>query len=166
MSARVERALPPAGGRAAADARICALLTGPKPGPIAERLAVLTFAGRRTGRRYTLPVGVHELDGSQVIATSGGWRHNFTGGGYADILWRSERRAAQLAAVTDPSRTARGYLDLYCRYQEAAGRRLGITVTGEPDVAAFRDAVDRCGLTLLEVRFCTSAPISPERTAL
>ncbi|MGI5171059.1 hypothetical protein ACQEU3_42580 [Spirillospora sp. CA-253888] len=167
-AARIERALPPADERAEADARMCALLTGPEPGPLGERLAVLRFTGRRTGRRYELPVGVHALDGGPVIATSGGWRHNFAGGAEAEIVWRGERRTARLVPVPDPERTARGYLELYRRYREAAERRLGIAVTGEPDLGAFRAAVDRCGLALLEVRPAAGpnpSHVSPERTA-
>ncbi|MFI0411616.1 hypothetical protein [Actinomadura sp. 3N508] len=174
MGARIERALPPAEERAAANERMRDLLTGPEPGPMAERLAVLRFTGRRTGRRYELPVGVHSIDDIPVIATSGGWRHNFADGAGTEIIWRGARRTARLVAVTDPDRTARGYLELYRRYEDAAERRLGITVTGDPDLDAFRGAVDRCGLSLLEVRFDTegdgasdSCPshVSAERTS-
>ncbi|MCM2387232.1 hypothetical protein [Streptomyces albipurpureus] len=171
MSTRVERALPDGEERVRADARMRALLAGPAPGPIAERLALLHFTGRRTGRLYTVPAGIHRLTATPenglgaspvpplVVATGSPWRHNFTGGAGGELTWRGRRTPARFTLVTDLERTARGYLMLYQRYGDAAGRRLGIAVTGEdaPGLAEFTEAVDRCGLALVEVGLAPDA---------
>lgn len=154
MTVIIERALPDTAERAEADARMRELLTGPGAGPVAERLALLHFTGRRSGRPYTVPAGVHRLGDRLVVATGSAWRHNFTGGAPGELTWRGERRAARFVLLTDAAATARGYLELYERYGAQAPRRLGITVRGQtpPGPDDFRDAVGRCGLSLVEVR--------------
>ncbi|MCT9079659.1 PNPOx family protein [Streptomyces fulvoviolaceus] len=153
MNPVVVRDLPDGPERAAGDARMRELLSGPAPGPVAERLALLHFTGRRSGRPYTVPAGVHTLDGVLVVATGSGWRHNFAGGMEGWLTWRGQRRTVRFALVDDAERTARGYLELYRRYGEAAPRRLGIAVRGEgaPGLDEFREAVIRHGLCLVEV---------------
>ncbi|MFJ3335874.1 hypothetical protein [Streptomyces sp. NPDC086766] len=153
MSAEVVRDLPEGEERAAADARMRDLLARPNPGPLAERIALLHFTGRRTGRPYTVPAGVHTLGGDLVVATGSGWRHNFEGGARGALTWRGRNLPARFALMTDVERIARGYLELYRRYGEAAPRRLGIAVRGgeAPGLEAFREAVVRRGLSLVTV---------------
>ncbi|GAB2735720.1 hypothetical protein [Streptomyces bullii] len=160
MNPVVVRDLPEGAERAAADARMRELLSRPEPGPVAERLALLHFTGRRSGRAYTVPAGVHTLGGALVVATGSGWRHNFAGGTAGELTWRGQRRPVGFALVDDAERTARGYLELYRRYGEAAPRRLGIAVRGEgaPGLAEFREAVARHGLSLVEVTHVTDVP--------
>ncbi|MFJ7335354.1 hypothetical protein ACIQU3_12225 [Streptomyces sp. NPDC101110] len=160
MSPDVVRRLPEGPERAAADARMRELLARPEPGPVAERLALLHFTGRHSGRPYTVPAGVHSLGGALVVATGSGWRHNFAGGSPGELTWRGRRRPVRFALVGDAERTARGYLELYRRYGEEAPRRLGIAVRGEgvPGLGEFREAVARYGLSLVEVTLLTRAP--------
>ncbi|MFE5814068.1 hypothetical protein [Streptomyces sp. NPDC056479] len=160
MTPVVVRDLPEGAERAAADVRMRELLSRPEPGPVAERLALLHFTGRRSGRPYTVPAGVHTLGGALVVATGSGWRHNFAGGSAGELTWRGQRRPVRFALVDDAERTARGYLELYRRYGEAAPRRLGIAVRGEggPGLAEFREAVAGQGLSLVEVTHVTPVP--------
>ncbi|MFD9004811.1 hypothetical protein ACFV0T_28270 [Streptomyces sp. NPDC059582] len=153
MRSVVQRALPDGPEGARDDARMREMLSRPNPGPVADRLALLHFTGRRTGRPYTVPVGVHQLGGGLAVASASRWRHNFAGGADGELTWRGERRPVRCTLVTDAERTARGYLELYERYGAAAARRLGISVSGEqaPGLEEFRDAVDTHGLSLVEV---------------
>ena len=41
---------------------------------------VLRFFGRKTGRRYDIPVVAHRLDGELYALTDTPWRHNFRDG--------------------------------------------------------------------------------------
>ncbi|GGZ10926.1 hypothetical protein [Streptomyces poonensis] len=169
MSPVVVRDLPEGEERATADARMRELLSAPAPGPMAERLALLHFTGRRSGRPYTVPAGVHTLGGALVVATGSGWRHNFAGGSAGELTWRGQRRPVRFSLVDDAERTAHGYLELYRRYGEAAPRRLGIAVRGEgaPGLDAFRAAVTRHGLSFVEVTHLpagSSAPASDAST--
>ncbi|MGW2255599.1 hypothetical protein ACWCXH_36355 [Kitasatospora sp. NPDC001660] len=147
----VRRALPTGPERAEADGRMRELLSRADPGPVAQHLALLHFTGRRSGRPYTVPAGVHRLGNGLVVATGSGWRHNFAGGAAGELTWRGRRGPVRYRLAEDAERTAGGYLELYHRYGETAGRRLGITVTGTPDLAAFRAAVTAHGLALVDV---------------
>ncbi|MDH6113749.1 hypothetical protein P3T36_005739 [Kitasatospora sp. MAP12-15] len=150
----IERALRTGPESEQADARMRELLSRPDPGPVAEYLALLHFSGRRSGRRYTVPAGVHGIGTALMIATGSSWRHNFAGGREGELTWRGVCRPAGFLLLRDPELTARGYLELYRRYGAAtAQRRLGIAVAegSEPELDDFRDAVERCGLSLVEV---------------
>ncbi|WP_328930695.1 hypothetical protein OG429_40875 (plasmid) [Streptomyces sp. NBC_00190] len=157
---RVARALPGAEDRAAANARMIAILSRPDPGPVAEHLALLHFTGRRSGGAHTVPAGVHRLADGLVIATGSAWRHNFAGGADGELTWRGRREPVRFELVTDPERTARGYLELYERYgAEAAHRRLGILVAEDgpaPTLDDFRAAVAGIPLALVAVTATTS----------
>ncbi|MFJ7081876.1 hypothetical protein ACIQU8_01360 [Streptomyces griseus] len=163
----ITRVLPSAEERAAANARMIAVLSGPDPGPVAEHLALLHFTGRRSGRAHTVPAGVHRIGGALFIATGSLWRHNFTDGAAGEITWRGSRLPVRFALVTDAEQTARGYHDLYERYgAEAAQRRLGITVADgtTPTLAAFRAAATGIPLALVSVTPTTESVMN-ERTS-
>ena len=140
--------------QAVANARITALLSRPDPGPVATHLALVHFTGRRSKRPYTVPAGVHRLDGALYLATSSSWRHNFTPAADGELTWQGRRTPARFRLVTDPEPTARGYLELWQRYgRESGPRRLGITVTDgpQPTLDDFRAAVAAGPLTLVSV---------------
>jgi hypothetical protein len=49
-------------------------------------IALLLFTGRRSGRRFAVPVGVHDVGGQLTVFTAGRWRWNFAGGHPVDVL--------------------------------------------------------------------------------
>lgn len=63
---------------------------------------VLHITGRRTGRRYDIPVGYHDIDGQRTVVTSAGWRRNLRGGADVEVTLRGRRRHARAALVEDP----------------------------------------------------------------
>jgi len=152
--ARITRAPRDAKEQAAANARMSALLSAPDPGPAATHLALVHFTGRRSNQPYTVPAGVHRLDGALYLATSSSWRHNFTDTADGELTWQGRRTPARLRLVTDAELTARGYLELWQRYGlEAGPRRLGIAVADgpEPTLDDFRAAVADIPLTFVAV---------------
>jgi len=56
------------------------LLRSPLASRLPPALTLLEFAGRRSGRRFAVPVGVHEVQDGSVVFTEAGWRRNFAGG--------------------------------------------------------------------------------------
>ncbi|HVN10904.1 MAG TPA: nitroreductase/quinone reductase family protein [Kineosporiaceae bacterium] len=67
-------------------------------------LLVLHLRGRRTGRRYDIPVGYVDLDGRLVVVTQHAWRVNLRGGADVEITHRGRRR--QMHADLDEEPTA------------------------------------------------------------
>jgi hypothetical protein len=157
MSALIEPALT---GQPGHEDHMRRLLAGPDPGPVGERVGLLHFTGRRSGRAFVIPAGVHPLGGALVVATSRHWRHNFAGGADGQLTWRGRCHQARYRLLPDTVRTARGYLELYQRYGETASRRLGIAVQGPEPVTQedFRAAVERHGLSLVDIFLLDGLP--------
>ncbi|MFC7962366.1 grhN [Rhodococcoides kroppenstedtii] len=64
---------------------------------------MLTVTGRRTGRRFTVPVGVHEIDHQRLIFTDAPWRINFRGGAPAQLLCAGQHSTVDVTLVEDPT---------------------------------------------------------------
>ena len=71
-----------------------------------EQLALLEFDGRRTGRRFRVPVGWHEADGVPVVFTPAAWRANFQDGAAAVVHHRGRSACVTGTLVTDPTEVA------------------------------------------------------------
>jgi hypothetical protein len=82
------------------------LLSSPL-GRLVKPFALLEFRGRRTGRQYRVPVGVHDVDGTLVVSTEAGWRRNFAGGAECTLRHRGRARSMHGTLVTDPEVVAR-----------------------------------------------------------
>ena len=109
MSAAVEvgvqNAMPPAGALRIVNPVLRALLRTPI-GRLIRGLAVVEFAGARTGRRHRVVVGWHVVDGHSFVITPATWRANFRGGRPATVV-RGGRRADYIATLdVDPHTVA------------------------------------------------------------
>lgn len=74
-----------------------AVLSSPLHPLLSHGLALITVTGRRSGRRYTFPVGYHQ-DGDRIIVDVGWperkrWWRNLTHGGPVEMRIRGKRRA-------------------------------------------------------------------------
>ncbi len=71
-------------------------------GRLVGPFALLEFSGRRSGRRYRIPVGWHESNGQPVVFTPAPWRINFVGGARTTAYYRGRRIEMTGLLVTDP----------------------------------------------------------------
>jgi hypothetical protein len=53
---------------------------------IGKGFMVLNFAGRKTGRQFTLPVSAHVIDNDLYALTGATWKQNFRGGASALVV--------------------------------------------------------------------------------
>ena len=81
-----------------------ALLRSPAGGPMRRQFMVLRFSGRKTGRRYDIPVVAHRLDGELYALTDAPWRNNFRDGADVDPHLRDCRRAGPVDQAPRPAR--------------------------------------------------------------
>jgi hypothetical protein len=72
-------------------------------------LALLSFTGRKTGRRYTVPVGYHELDGNGVVLTASRWRVNLRGGADVEVEHLGRQVPMRAELIDDPHEVAQIY---------------------------------------------------------
>jgi hypothetical protein len=116
-------------------------------------LVLLEFDGRRSGRRYRVPVGWHEVDGGAAVFTPAPWRANFAERRPVTVHHRGRRRHLTGTLETDPGRIAAA-LQFLCD-QRGSPRSVGLAVpvghrATEADVLAvnrqlirFTDRVER-----------------------
>lgn len=55
-------------------------------GSLRNQMMVVDVAGRKTGRRYSIPLSAHRIDDVLYAMTSASWKGNFRGGAEARIL--------------------------------------------------------------------------------
>jgi hypothetical protein len=75
-------------------------------GRLVRPFALLDFTGRRTGRRFLVPVGWHETDSGRIVVTPAPWRVNFHDG-IPVTVWFRGRREQFIGTLDDgPTRVA------------------------------------------------------------
>ncbi|HET7475673.1 MAG TPA: hypothetical protein VFJ97_06560 [Dermatophilaceae bacterium] len=102
------------------------LLLSPLGDRMPPAMAVIEFTGRRSGRRYAVPVGVHDVPGGPVVFTESPWRRNFAGGGQVTVTRGRDRRRGRGVLVQDPDAVADA---LSIAVDKAGPRNLAMRVT-------------------------------------
>lgn len=123
-------------------------------GETARRLMVLHVTGRKSGRRYRIPVARQMVGARLCTFTDAAWRHNLRGGARIEVTIDGATRPAHAELEEDPGRVARVFLD---RIEEVgvreAQRILGIRVrvARDPTLHELRDAILQSGLSIVYV---------------
>jgi hypothetical protein len=118
------------------------------------RIQVLHVTGRKTGRRYTIVVGHHEIDGASVVFTSMPWRVNVRGGADVLVTYQGRIWRAHAVLVEDPDEVADAYTAMIQRLGwKAAQRQLGMKINlgRAPTHAELVQAVRREHLSLISL---------------
>ncbi len=96
-----------------------------------QGLSILTVTGRRTGKRYAVPVSVLDLDGSPIVLTASRWSVNLRGGAEVEVRAGRTTRRMHATLDEDPERVA----DVYERLLPTVGvehaKRLGLVLAGD-----------------------------------
>ena len=66
-----------------------------------KRLITVYVVGRKSGRRYAVPVAYTRRDGTLLVGTQFGWARNMRSGDPVDIRLAGKRRSADVRMVTD-----------------------------------------------------------------
>jgi hypothetical protein len=133
------------------------LLRTPILGGAREQLMVVSFNGRKTGRRYSVPVGAHRIDDQLYALVGAPWKRNFRDGATADVLLNGKSAAMRGELIEDRSVVA----DLYHRGAESYGaktaqRSMGLKFRDQriPTLEEFTEAVHENHLAA--IRFSTA----------
>jgi len=68
---------------------------------IGRRLVTIYVVGRKSGRRYVVPVAYTEYDGTMLIGTPFAWGRNLRTGQPVDVRVKGRRRRADVLVVRD-----------------------------------------------------------------
>lgn len=111
---------------------IRSMLHTPLLGSARKQMMVLTFTGRKTHRRYTLPVSAHHVENDLYALTGARWRLNFRGGADVDVFYDGATSTQRGELIEDETIVA----DLYHRCAESYGSKTAQRSLG----LKFRDA--------------------------
>jgi hypothetical protein len=146
---------PPAALLKVGNAVFRTLLRSPLHGVVSGSFVLLHVTGRKTGRRYDIVVGRHDVDGGLLVVTSVPWRKNFAGGAALEVSDRGRRRPAHGDLVEDPDVVAELYRAEIERLGRKRANRLGIKINVErtPTHEELADAVRRDNLSVVRIRY-------------
>ncbi|MUL81550.1 MULTISPECIES: hypothetical protein [unclassified Mycolicibacterium] len=146
QSPAVTAAHPPEAMLRAANPILRFLLRTPLAGPARKQFMVVTISGRKTGRRYEIPVSAHRIDNDLYAITNAGWRHNFRDGATAEVLYDGQKKTMRGELIQDRAAAA----ELFHRCAESYGvtraqRMMGLKFRDQriPTSEDFAEAIGR-----------------------
>jgi F420H(2)-dependent quinone reductase len=131
-----------------------ALLRSPLHSLVDKDFVILHLTGRRSGRRYSIVVGRHTLDGVLTVMTSSPWRLNIQGGADVEVTSDGQTRRGTAVLIEDREQATRAYAaEIHRIGWKAAQRTLGlkISVGREPTLDELRVVADRDHLSLIRI---------------
>ena len=118
-----------------------ALLRSPFHSRVSGQLMLLTFTGRKTGKKFSTPVGYLRKGNQVLVFTHSAWWKNFIGS--APVSLRIQGRELQGIAqpVSDPQAVHSMVLDLIAANGEERSRQMGFWVQPGATTAEVAQAV-------------------------
>ena len=144
----IELAHPPQALLAVLDPTLRFMLSSPL-GSRLKDFMVVSFNGRKTGKRYSVPVSAHTLDGDLYVLLNAAWKNNFRDGAPADVRYAGKTTTMQGQLISDPAAVAAVANKVASGYgAKKAQRSMGLKFNGDtvPSVAEFEEASRRLGL--------------------
>ncbi|MFC7272754.1 hypothetical protein ACFQS1_02070 [Paractinoplanes rhizophilus] len=106
---------------------------------VGTRLITVHVVGRKSGKRYTVPVAYAAHQGALLIGTPFAWARNLRTGDTVDVTYKGRRRRATVEAITDEAGVTRGYEVIARDNHNFAGfNNIALDRDGNPDAAGLR----------------------------
>jgi deazaflavin-dependent oxidoreductase (nitroreductase family) len=120
---------------------------------LGRRLITVYVVGRKTGRRYAVPVAYTRDKASLLIGTPFGWARNLRTGEPVDVRYMGRRRSAEVRLVTDEPSVVEAYgIMAGDNHAFAKFNKIGLDEAGNPDPddlhLAWADGARAAWLTL------------------
>jgi hypothetical protein len=152
MTSTVKRSLPPPALVKMANPLVRMLLGSPLHRMLDDSFLVLHLTGRKTGRRYDIPVGYVDMEGKLAVVTVARWRVNLRGGADVEVTLHGRRRPMHTLLEEDPASVAVNYQAMIDRIGwKKAQRQLGISLPGgrAPRLVELNDAAGEYGWSVI-----------------
>lgn len=135
-----QRQRPPKAAYAIINPTLKAVLRTPLHRLISKRLLILTFTGRKSGKRYEIPVGYVQDGDTLLITTESPWWKNLRGGKSVLVRLQGQNRAGVTNVINDVEGLYNGYKTML-----AGGPELGeiVGIGLDPDGKPNREDVRR-----------------------
>ncbi|WP_068269413.1 hypothetical protein [Aldersonia kunmingensis] len=145
---------PPAAVLRVVNPVLRSLLRTPIMGAARQQMMVVSFNGRESGRRYSIPLSAHRIDNILYALTPAPWKVNFRDGATAEVLLGGKTTTMRGELIRDRAIVA----DLAHRCAESHGvkhaqRTMGLKFRDEriPTLEEFAEAVDRDHLAVIRL---------------
>ncbi|HEX3512486.1 MAG TPA: hypothetical protein VHT26_00575 [Trebonia sp.] len=100
---------------------------------IGSKLVTLYIVGRKSGRRYTIPVAYTKDKSDLLIGTPFGWGRNLRTGEPVEVLLKGRRRQADVLVYTDEADVVGAYATMCRDNKQFAGfNKIGFDASGNP----------------------------------
>ena len=101
---------------------------------VGSRLVTLYIVGRKSGRRFTIPVAYTRDEGDLLIGTPFGWGRNLRTGEPVEIRLKGRRRTADVRVYTSEADVTGAYATM-CRNNKAFANfnKIGFDASGNPN---------------------------------
>jgi hypothetical protein len=126
----------------------------PGIGSALKDLMIVSFTGRKSGRRFSVPVSAHHLDGDLYAIIGAGWKHNFTDGAPAEVLNAGKTTPMQGQLISDPAAVADIVRRVAVGYgPKKAQRAMGLKFAGGtiPSLDEFTEAAARLKIAAIRL---------------
>lgn len=148
----ITRKVPPAALVRAVNPIARLLLRSPLHGLLDPTVLLLHVTGRKTGRRYDIPVGYTAIENRLILVTTARWRVNLRGGGDVEVTRHGVRRPMHALLDEDPASVAVAYDSVigHLGWPKAA-RQLGIATAhgARPTLLELRVAAQVYGWAVI-----------------
>lgn len=121
--------------------RVEGLLRSPQHANISDRILLITFTGRKSGKQYSTPIS-YMRDGEELIGfTDSPWWRNLEGGAQVSLVLQGQEVQAYAEAIKDPQQVAEGLRRL-ARKDPDDAPYFGVTfdADGQPNEAHLQHA--------------------------
>jgi hypothetical protein len=152
MTSTVKRSVPPPTLVKMGNPLVRLVLGSRLHGVLDDSVLVMHLAGRKTGRRYDIPVGYVDMEGKLTVVTVAKWRVNLRGGADVEVTLRGRRRPMHALLEEDPASVAVSYQAMIDRIGwKKAQRQLGISLPGgqAPTVPELKEAAREYGWSVI-----------------
>ena len=106
-----------------------------------RRLVIINVTGRKSGKRYSVPVAYTRHEGTLLVGSAFGWAKNLRTGEPVEIILQGKRRQADVQVISDEDGVVAAY-QVICRgnRQFARFNNLSIGPDGAPSTADLHAA--------------------------
>ncbi len=134
------------------------ILRSPIHGLMSKKVMLLTFTGRRSGKRYTSPVAYVQAGETVLAGTERPWAQNLRGGAHVGVRLRGEHRSGVADVIDDEAGMSEGYATIL-KADPGYARFVGVTLGPDdrPDAAAVVRARQR-GLVVIRIHLDPKVP--------
>ena len=121
------------------------LLRSPLHRLISNQLLLLTYTGRKSGKRVTVPLGYVRKENTIVLLTDHAWYKNLLANPQVSLHLQGKTYAGSAEVIADDKAVVEQEMIYFVKRSPGGARAYGVKMlpSGEPDLATVKQAVGR-----------------------